>query len=280
MPIEDVDFALIGPGRLGLRLAQALIKAGWRCTKIRGRRDRKHYGHQLLPAGTPWDSWDEPIPSQTPPLIIVSVEDDSITSVAEALVKELPPGPRVILHTSGLLTSDALDPCREAGARVASWHPLQSFPIQGHVEFSGIPCAIEGDQDAVTAGFHVADVLGLEPWIIDRNHKALYHAAAVVGANLSHILIRAACELLSTCPALPLQPGAMLAPLIRTSLDRALESEGFEHLTGPIARDDEMTIQKHFEVLPEELRRAYRALAEYAQKEGRSSASDIEDPAP
>ncbi len=267
MPFNDKEFALIGPGRLGLRLAENLIKAGWRCTKIRGRRSLQDYSHHRLPASTPWDSWDEPEKWQTPSIVFVTVGDRFVKTVSEALARELPIKPPVILHTSGLLTSELLLSCRTAGASVGSWHPLQSFNARGETEFSGIPCAIEGDQKAVKEGLRVANELGLTPWIIDREYKALYHAAAVVGANLSHILIRAACDLLSPFSNLPSEPGAMLAPLIRTSLENALESEGLEHLTGPIARGDEVTIQSHLEVLPEELRHAYEALAAYVRKE-------------
>jgi predicted short-subunit dehydrogenase-like oxidoreductase (DUF2520 family) len=264
MTRNDHNFALIGPGRLGLRLAHGLVEAGWRCTKVRGRRSPQNYDHGLLPTCTPWDSWNEAKKWQTPSLILVTVEDKHIELVAELIAKlladELPSEAPVVLHTSGLLTSDSLHPCRAAGAHVASWHPLQSFTKENCLDFSGVPCAIEGDEPAVNTGFRIAAELGLAPWIIDRNHKALYHAAAVVGANLSHILIRTACDILSSCGDLPAQPSTMLAPLIRASFENALKAEGLEHLTGPIARGDEITIQKHLEVLPDNLRSVYESL--------------------
>jgi predicted short-subunit dehydrogenase-like oxidoreductase (DUF2520 family) len=58
---------------------------------------------------------------------------------------------QVILHTSGSLTAEVLEPARKSGAFIGSMHPLQSFAnIEfGKVALDGIYFAVDGDEEAV-----------------------------------------------------------------------------------------------------------------------------------
>jgi predicted short-subunit dehydrogenase-like oxidoreductase (DUF2520 family) len=262
-----MEFAVIGAGRLGRRLALRLIESGARCSRMRLR----SVSHSNLPAPLEQcaDSWQLPTNEPWPRLIFVTVQDSELELVARLLAADGSIAGSCVLHTSGLHTSESLAECMAAGATAASWHPLQSFPADPAIktEWYGTPCAIEGDADAVDTGFEVAERLLMTPWRIDPRHKAVYHAAAALAGNLPNILIAAARSLMGQC-GLPDGPDgtSLLAPLVRTCVEGALVEEAADNLTGPIARGDQSTVERHLEVLPEGLSRCYRALFEHLEQ--------------
>ncbi len=258
----------MGPGRLGRRLVDRLTTVGYLCQLVRG---RSSSAAQRVAAahGARSDTWSEPDPWPAVRLVVIAVPDAEVAPVAAALAEAGELSGVIVLHTSGLLCSEVLKPCRDRGAAVASWHPLQAFPASAsvQVQWEGVACAVEGDPAAVEAGEKLARDLGMAPWRIRPEAKALYHAAATVAANLPHILVVAARRQLDRCSAGAFASGPALARLVRGSIEAALRSDGLEELTGAIARDDRATVARHLEVLPGELAAAYRAIIQVAEVE-------------
>jgi predicted short-subunit dehydrogenase-like oxidoreductase (DUF2520 family) len=262
--VSTPTFALVGPGRLGLRLGDRLVARGYECVAVRGRRPPPE--GRTLPAAT-WDTWDQPSAWRPPALVFVCVPDHAVAAVGLELARRNDLEGATVLHTSGLLTADALAPLRRRSATVASWHPLQSFPAQGlePTRWDGIPCAVEGDAAAVEAGFAVATTLGLRPWRIQPQDKPLYHAASAVAANLTYLLVASAGELLEGLGLPSEGEPHPLAPLLSTVVRTALSGAGLQGLTGPLARGDRETVARHLEVLPPTLAEAYRTLAKLVE---------------
>jgi len=271
--MDSSAFALFGPGRLGLRLALRLIGLGWRCTAVRDLLAMPEIVRRRLPEGTLTDDWDSPLAWELPRVVFLTVPDSAIESTASRIAAAFDVTGRTILPTSGLITSDALAACGSRGGLVASWHPLQSFPPldRGTVRWEGVPCAIEGAAPAVEIGFDIALALGLRPWRIDPAVKPLYHASASVAANLTHILVARAAELISRCGAPTDGAAHPLLLLVETSVRAALEAPDLGALTGPIARGDSSTIDRHLRVLPPRLAAVYTALREVAEAPRRGS---------
>lgn len=259
-PSEERSFAVVGPGRLGLHLTRRLIGAGWQCLGVRGRHLPRQELCALLPGDTPFDTWSAPSDWNVPKAIFVCVPDREIVMVADRLSTTCKLEGVSVLHTSGLATSDALEAARSAGAAVASWHPLQSFPplSSGPVDWRGVACAVEGDPVAVATGFAIAREVGLEPWQISPEQKPLYHAAASVAGNLTHVLVVAARQLISASGHSG--PASLLGPLVRQSLEAALVADGLESLTGPLARGDQETVDLHLQTLPPAVADTYRSI--------------------
>jgi predicted short-subunit dehydrogenase-like oxidoreductase (DUF2520 family) len=273
--MAGLDFAVVGPGRVGLQLARQFINHGGRCLGIRGRNPQRPT--EIAPGlrDVVFDTWREPR-LRAAPIVFVTVPDRQIADVATDLAASLALDGSVVLHTSGLLTADALGPCREAGATVGSWHPLQTFPPIGAREavWTDVWCAVEGDPAACELGFEVAHLLGMHPWRIEPEHKAVYHAAAAVAANLSHVLVVLGGQLLQECGLRPEKGPSPLAPLVLASTRNALDARQFENLTGAIARRDHATVRKHLEVLPAPVAAVYRELQSYFEaKAGSGDAS-------
>jgi predicted short-subunit dehydrogenase-like oxidoreductase (DUF2520 family) len=194
-------------------------------------------------------------------LILLCVPDRAIAEVA----KSVPLGPWVA-HVSGATPLAALAPHE----RRFGLHPLQSFSrARGPEQLDGAWAAVSGEtDDALRAGFWLAETLGLRPFELDDARRGTYHAGAAFASNYLVTLRAAASSLLEAACA----PPEALDPLIRGVVDG-----GFE-LTGPIARGDWETVERHLEVIRAErpeLEELYVALAEAtAQLAGRTLPRD------
>jgi predicted short-subunit dehydrogenase-like oxidoreductase (DUF2520 family) len=268
------DFALVGPGRLGLRLADRLVACGFECVAVRGRHPVR--AQRRAPSAATWDTWDDPAEWRLPAVVFVCVPDHAIAEVGRLLACRHDLDGVSVLHTSGLLTADALDPVRRRGGTAASWHPLQSFPPADlrPTPWDGVACAVEGDPAAVEVGFEVATILGLRPWHIQPVDKPLYHAAAATAANLTYLLVASTRELFRGVGLPATDDPHPLAPLLATVVSAALSHPGLTGLTGPLARGDRETVARHLQILPPPLADAYRALARLVEdgrgEEGRT----------
>jgi len=193
-----------------------------------------------------------PLDIDEPGLVLLCVPDKAIAEIAA----EIPPGPWVA-HVSGATPLSALDP----HVRRFGMHPLQSFSKErGPQQLDGAWGAVtaEGDE-ARAAGFWLAETLGLRPFELDDAHRAAYHAGAAFASNYIVTLRTAARSLLEAAGA----PPQALDPLIRGVMD-----SGFE-LTGPIARGDWETVERHLAVIRSErpeLEELYLALADATAK--------------
>jgi predicted short-subunit dehydrogenase-like oxidoreductase (DUF2520 family) len=156
-------------------------------------------------------------------------------------------------HTSGATPLAALGP----HDRRFGLHPLQSFSLsRGPEQLDGAAAAVTGETDEARAvGFELARLLGLEPFALAEEDRALYHAGAAIAASYLVTLHRSAARIFRDVGA----PVEGLRILMQGVIDN-----GFE-LTGPIARGDWETVQRHLEAIEArepELEPLYRVLAE------------------
>jgi predicted short-subunit dehydrogenase-like oxidoreductase (DUF2520 family) len=181
-------------------------------------------------------------------LVLLCVPDRSIAETAAGVAL----GPWVA-HVSGATTLDALAP----HGRRFSVHPLQTFTLaRGPEQLDGAWAAVTAEtQEAAAVGFWLAETLGLRPFPLHDDARPLYHAGAAMAANYLVALRRAAGRLLEEAGA----PPEALDPLMLRTIEN-----GFE-LTGPIARGDWETVERHREAIraaAPELEAMYDALAE------------------
>ena len=194
---------------------------------------------------------------------LLCVPDEAIPAAAAAVASAEAPPP-LVGHTSGATTLDALG----TEPRRFSLHPLQTF-ADGSTPVTGTPCAIAGsDQDALGFARGLAEALQMRPFEVPEDRRAAYHAAASMASNFLVALEETAAELLSDAGVEDARE--LLAPLVlRTAANWA--ERGPEALTGPIARGDAATVERHRAALAElapELLSTYDALAERTRAVG------------
>ena len=180
-------------------------------------------------------------------LVLLCVPDSAIEEVAGAIAA----GPW-LAHTSGATPLAALTP----HVKRFGLHPLQTIVHgRGPEQLDGAWAAVTGENDdAVSRATWLAGELGLKPFRIDEERRALYHAGAAVASNYLVTLHRVASELVERAGA----PSAALLPLMQRVI-----ANGFE-LTGPIARGDWRTVEAHLDAIRHdvpELEALYLALA-------------------
>jgi predicted short-subunit dehydrogenase-like oxidoreductase (DUF2520 family) len=219
---------IIGSGRAGSALALALGVAGW---EVHGplRRDEDVAG---AAAGVD--------------LLVIATPDAAIGAVAAAV---RPVAGTVVVHLSGSLGLEVLAP----HPRVASVHPLVSLPdaATGARRLRGAWFAVAGDPSAGV----VVDALGGRGFPVAEDRRAVYHAAACVAANHVVALLGQAARLAAVA-GVPFEPFVDLA---RGAVDNVGLLGPAAALTGPAARGDEATIDRHLAALPDDERDLYRA---------------------
>jgi len=231
---------VIGGGRAGRSLALALAQAGWRVGPILGR------GDDVSGAARGVD------------LLVIATPDAAIAEVAAAVAPA--PDGAVVAHLAGSLGLDVLAP----HDRRAAMHPLVALPtpeVGAERLVSGTWFAVAGD-DLVR---RVVDDLGGRPLEIDDADRVAYHAAAVIASNHLVALLGQA-ERVAASAGVPLDA---YLDLVRDTVENVAELGPAAALTGPAARGDWATIERHLAALDEiDLRErpAYEAMVDLARR--------------
>jgi predicted short-subunit dehydrogenase-like oxidoreductase (DUF2520 family) len=179
-------------------------------------------------------------------LRLLCVPDRAIAEVAASIE----PGPWVA-HVSGGTPLAALDP----HVRRFTVHPLQTLTrSRGAEQLDGAWGGVSAETpEARERGRWLAETLGLRPFDLADDRRALYHAGAAIASNYLVTLYRVASRLVAEAGA----PPDALVPLMQRTIEN-----GFE-LTGPIARGDWETVDRHREALRDtDFEGLYTALAE------------------
>ena len=208
---------VVGAGRLGTALAAALRAAG---VGVHG----------------PLERAERPRDCQA---VILCVPDAEIAAAAADLAGAAP----LTGHTSGATPLAALEP---AGGERFGLHPLQSFaPGAGAGSFAGAGCAVAGSSaEALAFAEGLARALGMTPFEIDDEGRGAYHAAASMASNFLVTLLAAA-ERVGAGGGLEAgEARALLAPLVRRTVENVAELGPERALTGPVARGDVPTVER------------------------------------
>ena len=262
LPPEPI--AIVGAGRVARALGRALSVGGGHVVAVASRTE----GHAREAASFIGGAVRAVAVDEIPALasrLILAVSDRHIAEASRALAR---PDIRnaIVVHTSGASGTAPLQPLREAGAACGVMHPLQTLgdPAEAEDIFNAAPFAVLGDARA--AGWARAVVEGLGGWTLEPREADLasYHAAAVLAGNSMWAVIDAAVTLMGDAGIPPDAARRALSPLARTSLEYALRPNAATLLTGPVARGDLGTLQRHLDVLedaPPHVRALYRTVS-------------------
>lgn len=243
-----MNFNLIGAGRLGQNLALSLIH---QCdVTLLGicNQTQASAAHAVstIQSGRALSALTDLPPAD---FILITTPDDAISSIVKQLAEcqQIKPG-QVIIHCSGVLSSDILNPLRNKGCFVASVHPLKAFRTH-HLQqdaFRGCYCVLEGDTNALSLLKTLLAQMGAEIIISSELQKSTYHAAAVMASNYLVTLAGCAIELFTDSGLTFKQAKIITEHLMQDSLNNVKETtHPKDALTGPLVRGDLDTIKKH-----------------------------------
>src|ERR1700676_3536246 len=256
--------SIIGAGRVGRAVGRRLRELGWKIgAVVTSSEPSARKAVRSIGAGHAHSFLTRQVLAAQ--VILITTPDHIVVEVAEELARvgaeEL--RGKVVLHTSGALSSDVLDPVRQCAAAVGSMHPLQSFSGVGIPPLEGKVFAIEGDPAAIRLARQIVRALGGLPIQIAGGSKVLYHAAAAFAAG--HVL-----AIEETSTRLLMLAGMKRGEAVRALLQLTRQVlENFERLgpraawTGPLARGDYGVVAAHLAAmkrLPREFSGAYAAL--------------------
>ena len=230
------SFRVIGPGRVGKALTDALIEIGWLFKGFLGRSD------------------DCASAAKEVDLLVIATPDQEIAKVARVVKPE---NKNVVIHLSGILDLDVLEPHPRSG----SLHPLLSIPgtkEDGENLRNGVWFAVSGDPLVEK----IVKNLGGKILAVSKEDRVAYHAAAVISSN--HLVaLMGQVEEIAAKIDLPLEPFLQLA---FETLKNISDLNPQAALTGPASRGDERTLTMHIDVLTDEQKEIYKVLSNEARR--------------
>ena len=185
-------------------------------------------------------------------LIFITTPDDAIEPVVAKIKWHKG---NLVVHCSGAGSLDILEAALSTGAQVGAIHPLQSFANveQAIKNIPGSTFAIEGDGPIVNLLKEIATALDGKAIELGSGNKVLYHAAAVMACNYFVTLMKLSTDIWQGFGVDSNEAIQALSPLVQGTVNNLINVGLPNCLTGPTARGDVGTIQKHLEAFKEKM---------------------------
>ena len=247
-----ISFNLIGAGRLGITIANALIKnnLGQLKSVCNQALSSAEFAVKQLGYGKPCATLET---LENVQLLLLTVPDDALAHLSQQLAdqKRVAAG-TIVVHCSGALSSAILKPLAQQGCHIASVHPLKAFakPMFNRDAFKNCYCALEGDALAVETLSPLFNQLGAQIVPLLPANKALYHTAATIASNYLVTLAATSSQLFEDAGFDTALAKTVTEQLMQSSLENIQQSKDIsDALTGPLARGDKNTLQNHLKAL-------------------------------
>lgn len=251
---HPLAFAIIGTGMVGTAIGALLKKAGHKIASLADTSPANLTRASVFLGKIP--SFQDPAQAAVKAdCLLITTPDDVIGQACSYVAQRANLKRKKVFHMSGAGGLDLLEPATRVGAVVGCIHPLQSFSsIEGAIK------TIPGSYFGVTAGrgskslaTSLVHDLGGIPINVTSRQKPLYHLAACMASNYLVTLMSLVESVSRSIGFSKKDAGQAFLPLVYGSL-KNIEAQGSaKALTGPIARGDAGTIQKHVLALADNL---------------------------
>ncbi|WP_256372272.1 Rossmann-like and DUF2520 domain-containing protein [Caloramator sp. E03] len=252
--MEKMKIGFIGAGKVGCAFGRYLTERG---LDVEG-----YYSRSILSCQSAADftktkvlSLEELILSCD--YIFITTPDNVISSLWES-IKNFDLKGKSIFHMSGCLTTDVFCDAKKIGVFSYSLHPLYPFTDRECYKYlKDVIFSVEGENINNIKSF--LDLAGLKYFLIDKNDKAKYHAAAVFASNYIVSLAKISKEILLECNMDEKFIVDAIYPLMQGAILNIKEKGVEDSLTGPIVRGDYNTIKLHLDSI-EKYKEIYKSL--------------------
>ena len=233
---------IIGSGNLAEALARAIAASDLELRQLYARNEARGRAIAAL-TGTETASRPEEL-CTTADLYLIAVSDSAVGEVARTL--PIPSG-AVVAHTAGSVSLEALP---EQYSRRAVFYPMQTFTKGRAVDFRAIPIFVEAADAALQADVEAfARHLSQTVLQADSARRAKVHLAAVFACNFANHMY-ALGERIVRSAGLDFD---ILKPLVAETAAKACDATSPADVqTGPAARHDATTIERHAALLADD----------------------------
>ena len=194
-------------------------------------------------------------------IIFITVVDGAIKTVWDCISEYNLEG-KTVCHCSGALSSEVFSNIDKHKAYGYSVHPLFacSSKEDSYKDISTALFTIEGSKEKLEFMRELIESFGNRVEVIEASNKVKYHAAAVMASNQMIGLIKSACDLLMESGFSKENALMAIKPLIYGNIDNVYRQGLKDALTGPVARGDMGTVNKHLKELDGETKEIYNLL--------------------
>lgn len=240
--LSGLRIGLVGAGRVARALVIALERAGLPVVAVGSRQPERLSPSRYPQPCTPQQAVDQA------DLVLLTVADDAIAPVTAALRWR---AGQAVVHCSGATEVAALDAAAQAGAHTGGFHPLQIFsdPEQAAQRLAGSTAAIEAGPALLPTLQALAAALGMPATVLPPGMRVRYHVAAGYAASFLLPVLQEAVALWASFGVDEADALQALLPLARGTLDAAQTRGLAGAVSGPIARGDLGTVQRHLGAL-------------------------------
>jgi predicted short-subunit dehydrogenase-like oxidoreductase (DUF2520 family) len=177
-------------------------------------------------------------------VVFITTPDDVITQVCSEVQWR---GGHSVVHCSGAHSLDILESAEKRGAAVGSFHPLQTFADvdQAIRNLPGSTFALEAEEPLLATQKELTRLLNGNWVVLKPGDKVLYHAAAVFACNYLVTLVSLALDLWRNFGVSSKEATRALLPLLEGTVKNIGNIGLPDCLTGPVARGDSGTIERH-----------------------------------
>jgi predicted short-subunit dehydrogenase-like oxidoreductase (DUF2520 family) len=242
-----VKVGFVGAGAAGGALARALAAAGVPVVAVTAKGpERAHALAAAIPACAAVPTAQDV--ADRADLVVLAVPDRAIAEVCASVRWR---ADAAVVHCSGAHSLDVLEPARAAGALVGGCHPLQTLTgaPEDAARLAGSVFGIEAEEPLRGMLADLVESIGGRPVFLSARDKALYHASAVLISNYTVTLAATAAGLWEAFGVDRRDGLRALLPLLQGTVAN-LDQHGVPNaLTGPIARGDFGTLERHLNAL-------------------------------
>ncbi len=226
---------VIGAGRVGPVLGAALAAAGHALTGISAVSDASRDRAEAMLPGAP--VLEVPRVVERSELVLLAVPTSELPGLVEGLAATgtWQPG-QIVLHTAAEHGTAVLAPAMGAGAIPLAVHPAMSFTGTSVdlVRLRESWCAVTAPTPVQPIGQALVVEMGAEPVLVAEADRAAYAEAVATATGFSRAIVDQAVGLLEGIGVEA--PGRVLGPLVRSSVEQALQASA----RGPLLPPDEL----------------------------------------
>lgn len=236
-PSGRLGIGIVGAGRVGPVLGAALAGAGHAIVGVATSSEEGRERADALLAGVPI----LPIPEliERSELVILAVPESELATLVQGLATAgVWQSGQLVLHTVAGLGVDVLAPATANGVIPLALHPALAFTGTS-IDLTRLReswCAVTAPGPVQPIGQALAVEIGAEPVLIAEADRAAYGEAIATATQFSAAIIGQSLSLLHGIGVE--SPGAVLASLVRSTVDNALMNATIPTLEPPVEGEE------------------------------------------